>query len=117
MLKLVVKPSDADVTNLPPSEPEGRVVPFRRRGSLFALNRPRPSPVEDLERFERTEGEDDYRHRMIMNALAAAVTIALIAGGIWIANSMALMRKNQDCFLSGKRNCNPPVQASDTPKS
>ena len=95
----------------PPNEPEGRVVPFRRPGALFAA---RPSaaqsPVQDLEQFERTNGEDDYRHRMIMNAMAAAVTILLIGGGIWIANSMAMMRKNQDCVLSGKRNCNPPVE-------
>ena len=94
----------------PPNDSEHRVVPFRRRGSLFALRRPQPSPVQDLEKFERTGGEDDYRHRMMMNAMAAVVTILLIAGGIWIANSMALLRKNQDCVLSGKRNCNPPVE-------
>ena len=105
------------MTNQTPSEPEGRVVPFRRRGSLFTLNRPQPSPVQDLERFERTEGEDDYRHRMFMNMMAAVVTILLIAGGIWIANTMAMMRKNQDCFLSGKRNCNPPVEAPAPPKN
>ena len=107
------------MTNTPQSEPEGRVVPFRRRGSLFAFNRPRPSPVENLERFERPEDDDDYRHRMVMNGLALVVTIALIGGGIWIANSMAEMRKNQDCYpqlhlLTGsdERNCNPPVQAT-----
>ena len=98
------------MTQTPPNEPEGRVVPFRRRGSLFSFNRPPPSPVQDLEKFERTEGEDDYRHRMMMNAMAAVVTILLIAGGVWIANTMAMMRKNQDCVLSGKRNCNPPVE-------
>ena len=105
------------MTNHTPSEPEGRVVPFRRRGSLFTLNRPQPSPVQDLERFERTEGEDDYRHRMFMNMMAAVVTIVLIAGGIWIANTMAMMRKNQDCVLSGKRNCNPPVESPAAPRS
>jgi hypothetical protein len=113
------------VTNTPPTEPQGRtepdaqsapqgrVVPFRRRGSLLTFNRPQqqPSPVRDLERYERTGDEDDYRHRMIVNAMAAVVTILLIAGGIWIANSMAQMRKNQDCALSGNRNCNPPVDA------
>lgn len=96
------------MTNRSQSEPEGRVLPFRRPGSLFVRNR--PPPVEDLERFERTEGEDDYRHRMIMNGMAAAVTVLLIVAGIWIANTMAQMRKNQDCVLSGKRNCNPPVE-------
>ncbi len=107
---------DTDVTQTPPNEPEGRVVPFRRRGSLFTFNRPPPSPVQDLEKFERTEGEDDYRHRMMMNAMAAGVIILLIAGGIWIANSMAMMRKNQDCVLSGKRNCNPPVEVPVAPR-
>lgn len=100
----------ASVTNTPPNEPEGRILPFRRRGSLFTAKRPPPSPVQDLDKFERPEGEDDYRHRMVMNAMAAGVTILLIAGGIWIANTMAMMRKNQDCVLSGKRNCNPPVE-------
>ena len=102
------------MTQTTPNEPEGRVVPFRRRGSLFTFNR--PPPVRDLEKFERTEGEDDYRHRMMMNAIAAGVTILLIAGGIWIANTMATMRKNQDCVLSGKRNCNPPVEAPAAPR-
>ena len=103
------------MTNHSPSEPEGRVIPFRRPGSLFVRNRPPPSPVEDLERFERTEGEDDYRHRMIMNGMAALVTVLLIVAGIWIASTMAQMRKNQDCVLSGNRNCNPPVAVA--PKS
>ena len=114
MLKLRLKP-DIAVTSTPPNDSEHRVVPFRRRGSLFPIRRPQPSPVQDLEKFERTEGEDDYRHRMMMNAMAVGVTILLIAGGIWIANSMALLRKNQDCVLSGKRNCNPPVELPAKP--
>jgi hypothetical protein len=101
---------DDDVTHTPPDEREGRVLPFRRPGSLFTANRAPPSPVQDLEKFERTEGEDDYRHRMLMNAMAAGFVILLIGGGIWIANSMATIRKNQDCVLSGKRNCNPPIE-------
>ena len=114
MLKLRPK-LDIAAMSTPPNDSEHRVVPFRRQGSLFSLRRPQPSPVQDLEKFERTEGEDDYRHRMMMNAMAVGVTILLIAGGIWIANSMALMRKNQDCVLSGKRNCNPPVELPAKP--
>jgi hypothetical protein len=44
---------------------------------------------------------------MIVN-LAAVVVIALLIGaGLWIANTMAAMRKNQDCVLSGRRGCTP----------
>ena len=103
------------LTELPPNPPNRRVLPFRRRGSLFASSPPRPSPVDDLERYERTGGEDDYRHRMIMNGLGALVLIVLVGGGIWIADTMAQMRKNQDCVLSGRRNCNPPVQVPAAP--
>lgn len=95
------------MTNPSPSKPEGSVVPFQRRGSPFAANRPQPSPVQGLDRYERGDREDDYRHRMFMNGLALLVTIVLIGIGIWIADTMALMRKNQDCVLSGKRNCTP----------
>jgi hypothetical protein len=100
----------------PEDQLQGRVVPFRRpgspSGSRIAPIVPQPaSPVEDLSQYERTHGEDDYRHRMLMNGVAALVTVLLIAGGIWIANSMAQLRKNQDCVMSGRRNCNPPVAA------
>lgn len=98
------------MTKPTPDQNEGRVLPFRRPGSLFMASQAPPSPVQDLDKFERTEGEDDYRHRMLMNAMAAGLVILLIGGGIWIANSMAMLRKNQDCVLSGKRNCNPPVE-------
>jgi hypothetical protein len=33
--------------------------------------------------------------------------VLLIVAGLWIANRIAEMRKNQDCVLSGKRNCAP----------
>jgi hypothetical protein len=110
-----------DVTNIPPEKPEGpqgqagRVLPFRRRRATPPASR-HPSPVEDLSRFERTDGEDDYRHRMLMNAMAAGVTILLIGGGIWLANSLAQLRKDQDCVMSGRRNCNPPVAVAPPPK-
>ena len=101
--------SGSNVTTPPPSEPERRVVSFRPRGSLFARNPPRSSPVEDLKKYERTEaeGDDDYRHRMIVNGIAAVVVVLLIAAGWWIADTMAQMRKNQDCVLSGRRVCTP----------
>lgn len=99
---------DRAVTRPTQSEPERRVLPFRPRGSLFARNVPRPPPVPDLEKFERAPDEpDDFRHRMIMNGLGLTVTALLIAAGVWIADIMAHMRKDQDCVLTGRRGCTP----------
>jgi hypothetical protein len=44
---------------------------------------------------------------MIMNGLAFAATVVLIVAGIWIADVMAHMRKNQDCVLIGRPGCTP----------
>lgn len=92
---------------------EGRVLKFRPRGSMFARPLPRQSPVEDLGKYEGNDGPDDYRHRMLMNVAALTATIVLVAGGIWIASTMAQMRKNQDCVLTGRPGCTPvaaPIQ-------
>lgn len=100
-----------------PSEPQGRVLPFRRPGSAF--NRVPQPPVPDvdqsLNKYERQPDEpDDFPHRMKMNALGLLVTIALILAGLWIADVMAHMRKDQDCVLTGRSNCasiNVPPQS------
>ena len=105
---------DQAVNRPTPSEPEGRILRFRPRGSLFARNPPRPPPVPDLEQYERVPDEpDDFRHRMLMNGLGLAVTVILVVAGIWIANVMAHMRKGQDCVLTGRPGCthvDVPVQ-------
>lgn len=63
-------------------------------------------PVEDVGKYARSEGgEDDYRHRMLVNLAAVVVCVLLAIAGIWLANKIAEMRKNQDCVLSGRRNC------------
>ncbi|MCX7311573.1 MAG: hypothetical protein WCG92_14510 [Hyphomicrobiales bacterium] len=92
-----------------PNQPERRVLPFHRRGSPFAVRHaPRPPAVPDLEKYERTAGEpDDWRHRMLMNALGLGFTVALVGGGLWIADVMAHMRKDQDCVLVGRPGCTP----------
>jgi hypothetical protein len=96
-----------------PSKNSGRVIRFRPRGASpsgwgWPLQRSRPAdtPVADLTKYESTTGEDDYRHRMTMNALALVATTILVAVGIWLAISIADMRKKQDCYLQGGRNCN-----------
>ena len=86
---------------------KGRVLRFRPRGSMLPPRMPPPSPVEDLGKFERADEPDDFRHRMKMNGLGVAATIVLILVGIWIADTMAQMRKNQDCVLTGRPGCTP----------
>jgi len=51
-----------------PSSAE-RVVNFRR--GRVSARPPAPSPVEDLAKYERGEGADDYRHRMMVNIAAS----------------------------------------------
>lgn len=91
----------------------GRVIRFRPRGASasgwrWPSQRPRPgdTPVADLTQYEDTKGEDDYRHRMTINALALVATTVLVVVGVWLAVSIADMRAKQDCFLQGGRNCN-----------
>lgn len=90
-----------------PSDGDSRVVMFPR-GRKAARWRPlAPSPVSDLAKFERSDDSDDYRHRMTVNVAAFLFVLALIAAGLWIAETMAEIRKNEDCVLSGRHGCAP----------
>jgi hypothetical protein len=64
-------------------------------------------PVDNLARYEGGDADDDYRHRMLVNLAALIFTIMLAVAGGWLAIKIAEMRKNQDCVLSGRRNCSP----------
>ncbi len=94
-----------------------RVIPFRPRGATpnagrawqwpVRASKPVVPPVQGLAKYEGGQLDDNYRHRMMVNFAALAVTIALASAGIWLAIQIAEMRKNQDCYLSGRRNCTP----------
>ena len=90
-----------------PSSPdsERRVLKFRRGPA--GARRPPPPPIDDLAKYARGSETDDYRHRMLVNAAAFVFVAALIGAGLWLANSLAELRRNQDCALSGRRNCAP----------
>jgi hypothetical protein len=100
-------------SNAPHEEERGRVLPFRRGRLLVPPVKPE-APVEGVEKYARSE-PDDYRRRMINNGLGLLACILLVAGGIWIANTMAEMRRNQDCVLAGRRNCAPIPAPSAAP--
>jgi hypothetical protein len=72
------------------------------------LHQPEPAASEpyDLSRYERPREEpDDFRHRILANIAAFAFTAALTAIGIWLAMSIADLRRTQDCVLMGRRDC------------
>ena len=85
--------------------------PTRREESDPATNTKTPNSktppaASDLSRYERPRDEgDDFRHRMLANVAALAFTVALTAIGIWLAMSIADLRKTQDCVLMGRRDC------------
>jgi len=95
------------------AESEQRVVNFRRGRASVRPPVPPAAPVEDLSKYERSEGADDYRHRMMVNIAAFLFVIGLIGAGIWLADTMARMRKDQDCVLSGRRGCTPVEVSKD----
>ena len=82
---------------------------FRRGGAAAPTpaTPPTSAPVEDLSKYQRSESPDDYRHRMIVNALGFLFVVVLIGAGLWLADTMASLRKNEDCVLSGRRGCAP----------
>jgi hypothetical protein len=84
-----------------------RVVMFRRRPGSVRAPLATPPLVDDLAKYEQGADTDDYRHRMVVNAAAFIFVIGLISAGLWIADSMAELRKKQDCVLSGSRSCMP----------
>jgi hypothetical protein len=69
-------------------------------------NKTKTPAANDLSRYERPRDEgDDFYHRMLANLAALAFTVALTAIGIWLAMSIADLRKTQDCVLMGRRDC------------
>ncbi len=86
--------------------PRTSVHPPGRRGESLGKLGKQAQPEDDLARYERDRDEpDDFRHRMLANVAAFAFTVALTAIGIWLAMSIADLRKTQDCVLMGRRDC------------
>ena len=93
------------MSNAPqPEDERGRVGPFRR-GKLRNAPTQSGSPVEGVEQYAQEDAPDNYRQRMINNGLALTFCVLLVMAGVWLANTIAQMRQNQDCVLSGRRNC------------
>jgi hypothetical protein len=96
------------------SDEEHVVLKFRPRTSAQPPARPgQPADPIDIRRVANDvsrhepppERPDDFRQRMLANIAALAFTVALTVVGIWLAMSIADMRKTQDCVLMGRRDC------------
>lgn len=105
----------ASRTSVKPGTGEfGQVLQFPQR--RMATPRPAILPAfdaapatdlsDDLARYEQ-EGPVDYRHRALMNLIAVVIVTLLIASGVWIADTIADMQRDQDCLLQGRMNCAP----------
>ena len=80
------------------SDNYGRVIRFRprmgtSRGSHWGMVPignfgPDYSPVPDLAKYEYPQSDDEFRHRIIVNALAVAFTSLLILVGVRLAFTM-----------------------------
>ena len=110
------------MTSQKPSKDEekGRILPFRPRAprswnAQLRLRDQMRSPVDDLSKYSRGPDEDNYRHRMMMNLLAFLVLALIVLCGIWLTNTMAQLRRDQDCVLTGRTNC-APIQVPTTPR-
>ena len=62
----------------------------------------------DFAHYEQDRDEPfDERQRMLMNLIALAIVVALISVGVWIADSVQIAVKQEDCLLQGRTNCAP----------
>jgi|SRR5580698_5772329 hypothetical protein len=103
-----------DHTNPDNAEESGQVLAFRLRQRAGQEPRGRsvtspgdPEPADEFARYEQDNEDIDYRHRMLMNVIAIAVVTLLIGMGVWIADTIAVMQRDQDCVLQGRANCAP----------
>lgn len=87
------------------------VVPFRVSPATGPLrsaaqnSRLNHDPDEEPDDFTQPEDHKTYRDRMLVNLAALGLLALLIAAGLWLADTMATLRKNEDCVLSGHRDC------------
>ncbi len=99
----------------------GQILKFepRRPGNpslAVAASAPADNDLDDFARFEQVQDEPiDYRHRTIMNLIALAILILLVGFGVWIADTITDLQREQDCLMQGRSNCAPieipiPVQ-------
>lgn len=112
-----------DPTEVEDARPTAQILQFRPRerfgapvgdhagtGSVNA-NEPESELLDDLEQYQQDREDEDeninYPQRMLMNVIAVAVVTLLIGVGVWLADTIGNMEREQDCVLQGRQNCAP----------
>lgn len=99
------------------AEAFGQILPFRRPGHrpFSAVPTPpaddndqRDDLSDDFAKYEQAQDKVvDYRQRTLMNVIALVVLAFLISTGVWLADTIADMERDQDCMMQGRVNCAP----------
>ena len=90
-----------------PTSTSNKVVNIRTRRPFHPAPGLVEPPAGELDKFAHSDQPDDFKHRMLVNLIAFGFVTILGVSALWLANSLATMRKDQDCVLSGKRGCTP----------
>jgi hypothetical protein len=56
---------------------------------------------------EQQSHEENERDRRAANIFLLVAAIIVVGGGLWLVNAMIDAKKSEECFESGRRNCNP----------
>jgi hypothetical protein len=64
-----------------------------------------PEPAKLADYAHSPEPPEEYRRRMLVNGAVFIIVVAMIGIALWLADSIATMRRNQDCVLSGRVGC------------
>jgi hypothetical protein len=91
------------------------VLPFRRKPPAKPLAIVPVSGLQqgypahnDFAHYEQDRDEPiNERQRMLMNLIAVAIVVSLITVGVWIADTIQIAVKQEDCLLQGRTNCAP----------
>jgi hypothetical protein len=85
------------VNSKSPIDGDATVIRFRPRAAAGprcgltsgSYGTKRASPIEDVRKYEiPTENDNDYRHRMQANLLAATVVVFLMVTGCWMVDTI-----------------------------
>jgi hypothetical protein len=56
---------------------------------------------------QQGDDEETESERRTFNIVLLVAAVLLVGGGIWLVNALVDARKAEECFESGRRNCNP----------